>query len=145
MASLILEYRPRYAAFATSGSGSTSLARWYGHHGPTEQRGRRQYPIDRYTMETKRQLDVLEKHLAENEYMAGDSYTIADIAIWPWYGQLALDRLYTGAYEFLDIEKSFDSEIQKGDSPFTKNLTTESLNVLVSYCVDGNYIPSIYL
>jgi GSH-dependent disulfide-bond oxidoreductase len=60
------------------------------------------YPIDRFAMEAKRQLDVLDRHLAENEWMAGGTYTIADIAIWPWYGQLALGRLYN-AGEFLDV------------------------------------------
>ena len=62
-----------------------------------------QYPIDRFAMETKRQLDVLNRHLAENTYMAGDEYSIADIAIWSWYGALALGRLYEAA-EFLDVE-----------------------------------------
>ncbi|SLN38043.1 Disulfide-bond oxidoreductase YghU [Pseudoruegeria aquimaris] len=61
-----------------------------------------QYPIDRFAMEAKRQLDVLDRHLAENTYMTGDDYTIADIAIWSWYGQLALGRLYDAA-EFLDV------------------------------------------
>tara|TARA_R110002096_G_scaffold68360_2_gene165091 strand:+ start:864 stop:1709 length:846 start_codon:yes stop_codon:yes gene_type:complete len=61
-----------------------------------------QYPIDRFTMETKRQLDVLNRHLSENEYMAGDEYSIADIAIWPWYGSLVLGDLYDAA-EFLDV------------------------------------------
>jgi len=60
------------------------------------------YPIERYAMEAKRQLDVLDRHLAENDWMAGGIYTIADIAIWPWYGQLALGRLYN-AGEFLDV------------------------------------------
>ena len=60
-----------------------------------------EYCIDRFTMETKRQLDVLDKHLANNQYMVGDEYTIADIAIWPWYGQVVLDIVY-GAAEFLD-------------------------------------------
>lgn len=63
-----------------------------------------QYPIDRYTMETKRQLDLLNKILAEREYIAGDEYTIADIANWSWYGQLVLGDLYDGAAEFLDVE-----------------------------------------
>ena len=54
-------------------------------------------------METKRQLDVLDKHLANNEYMAGDEYSIADMAIWAWYGVLVLGRLYS-AGEFLDVE-----------------------------------------
>lgn len=61
-----------------------------------------EYPINRYAMEVKRQLDVLDRHLAENEYMAGDEYSIADIAIWPWYGGLALGRAYDAA-EFLDV------------------------------------------
>ncbi len=61
------------------------------------------YCIDRYSMETKRQLDVLDKHLASNTYMSGDDYSIADIAIWPWYGALALGRLYDAA-EFLDVK-----------------------------------------
>ena len=53
-----------------------------------------EYCIDRFTMETKRQLDVLDKQLAKNKYICGDEYTIADIAIWPWYGVLVLGRLY---------------------------------------------------
>ena len=60
------------------------------------------YPIDRYTMEVKRQLDLLDKHLADNEYFVGSDYTIADMAIWPWYGELALGNLYS-AGEFLDV------------------------------------------
>jgi len=60
-----------------------------------------EYPINRYAMEVKRQLDVLDRHLAENEYMAGNDYSIADIAIWPWYGGLVLNRAYEAA-EFLD-------------------------------------------
>jgi GST-like protein len=62
-----------------------------------------EYAINRYAMEVKRQFDVLDRQLAENEFVAGDEYTIADIAIWPWYGGLALDRTYTGAGEFLDV------------------------------------------
>ncbi len=62
-----------------------------------------QYPIDRFSMETKRQLDVLERQLAERPYIAGETYSIADMAIWAWYGQLALGRLYSAA-EFLDVE-----------------------------------------
>ncbi len=63
-----------------------------------------EYPIDRYAMETKRQLDVLDRHLADNCYLAGDAYTIADIANWPWYGQLVLGRLYD-AGEFLQVQE----------------------------------------
>ncbi|MBO9473022.1 glutathione-dependent disulfide-bond oxidoreductase [Shimia sp. R10_1] len=62
-----------------------------------------EYPINRFAMETKRQLDVLNRQLTENKYIAGDEYTIADIAIWSWYGALALGRLYEAA-EFLDVE-----------------------------------------
>ncbi|WP_301377581.1 MULTISPECIES: glutathione-dependent disulfide-bond oxidoreductase [Thalassolituus] len=61
-----------------------------------------EYPIERFTMEVKRQLDVLDKHLANNTYMAGDEYSIADIAIWPWYGELAQGNLYE-AGKFLDV------------------------------------------
>ncbi len=60
-----------------------------------------EYPINRYTMEVKRQLDVLDRHLAENDYLAGDEYSIADIAVWPWYAGVLLNRVY-GAAEFLD-------------------------------------------
>lgn len=62
---------------------------------------RLEYPINRFAMEVKRQLDVLDHRLAENQYMCGDEYTIADIAIWPWYGALVLDRVYDAA-EFLE-------------------------------------------
>ncbi|PKG76724.1 glutathione-dependent disulfide-bond oxidoreductase [Shewanella sp. GutCb] len=61
-----------------------------------------EYPINRFTMETKRQLDVLDKQLANNEYIAGDEYSIADMAIWPWYGSLVLGNIYDAA-EFLDV------------------------------------------
>lgn len=61
-----------------------------------------QYPIDRFTMETKRQLDVLDKRLSDREWIAGDAYSIADMAIWSWYGQLVLGRLYNAA-TFLDV------------------------------------------
>ena len=60
------------------------------------------YPIDRYAMETKRQLDVLDRHLAEQPFMAGQDYTIADMAIWPWYGNLVRGAIYDAA-EFLDV------------------------------------------
>lgn len=62
-----------------------------------------EYPINRYSMEVKRQLDVLDKQLAAHEFIAGDKYTIADMAIWPWYGGLVLGTLY-GAAEFLDVK-----------------------------------------
>ncbi|HIF9538363.1 TPA: glutathione-dependent disulfide-bond oxidoreductase [Photobacterium damselae] len=62
-----------------------------------------EYPINRFTMEAKRQLDVLDKQLAKHRYIAGDEYSIADMAIWPWYGNLVLGRLYDAA-KFLDVD-----------------------------------------
>lgn len=62
-----------------------------------------EYPINRYAMETKRQLDVLDKQLEKHEFVAGDEYSIADMAIWPWYGGIALNRVYNAA-EFLDTQ-----------------------------------------
>lgn len=73
----------------------------FGHfyaYAPTKQ----EYPINRYAMEVKRQLDVLDRHLAQHRYMAGDDYTIADMAIFPWYGGLVLGELYSAA-EFLAV------------------------------------------
>ena len=61
-----------------------------------------EYPIDRYAMEVKRQLDVLDRHLAENEYMAGSEYSIADMGVWPWYGALVKGLVYD-AGEFLQV------------------------------------------
>lgn len=63
-----------------------------------------EYPIDRYAMETKRQLDVLDRLLAEREYIAGDQYTIADIAVAPWYGRLQAGEAYD-AGEFLSVDE----------------------------------------
>jgi GSH-dependent disulfide-bond oxidoreductase len=63
-----------------------------------------EYAIDRFAMEIKRQLDVLDQHLAQNEYMAGKDYSIADIAIWPWYGALAKGLLYDSG-EFLQVQE----------------------------------------
>jgi GST-like protein len=62
-----------------------------------------EYSIDRFTMETKRQMDVLDRELGENRFLGGDEYTIADIATWPWYGNLVLGEAY-GAGEFLQVE-----------------------------------------
>lgn len=63
-----------------------------------------EYCIDRFAMEVKRQLDVLDKHLEDKAYMCGDEYSIADIAIWPWYGALMLNRVYDAA-EFLSVHE----------------------------------------
>jgi GST-like protein len=62
-----------------------------------------EYAIDRYAMEAKRQLDVLDRHLAEHEYLAGSRYTIADMSVWPWYGALVKGLLYGGG-EFLQVQ-----------------------------------------
>jgi len=63
-----------------------------------------QYPIDRFAMEVKRQLDVLDRRLADNEFIAGDEYSIADMAIWPWYGALVKGLAYSAA-EFLSVHE----------------------------------------
>lgn len=62
-----------------------------------------EYPINRYAMEVKRQMDVLDRHLADHAFLAGDQYTIADMAVWPWYGAMARGLLYD-AGEFLNVE-----------------------------------------
>ncbi len=81
-----------------------------------------EYPIDRFAMEVKRQLDVLDRRLAESEFVAGAAYTIADMAIWPWYGGLVKGWLY-GAAEFLDVQSY--TNVQRwaeaiGERPATK-------------------------
>lgn len=68
------------------------------HYAPTKI----EYAIDRFAMEVKRQLDVLDRHLADHRFMAGDEYTIADMAIWPWYGRLIRGGAYGDAATFLD-------------------------------------------
>ena len=76
----------------------------FGHfyvYAPTKQ----EYPINRYAMEAKRQMHVLDRRLSESKYVAGAEYSIADIAIWPWYGQLALHRIYESAGEFLAVDE----------------------------------------
>ena len=64
-----------------------------------------EYAIDRFAMEVKRQLDVLDRRLADNEYLAGKEYTIADIAVWPWYGALAKGLLYGESGQFLSVHE----------------------------------------
>ena len=77
-----------------------------------------EYPINRFAMETKRQLDLLDKLLAERPYIAGDHYTIADMAIWPWYGVLVQGKLYD-AGEFLDV-KSYGNVVRWADKIFER-------------------------
>jgi GSH-dependent disulfide-bond oxidoreductase len=63
-----------------------------------------EYPIDRFAMEVKRQMDVLDRRLADNAYLAGDDYSIADMAVWSWYGALAMGLIYE-AGEFLQVQE----------------------------------------
>lgn len=116
--SILLHLAEQFGAFlASSGPGRAETLNWlfwnmgsapflgggFGHfykYAPEPM----EYPIDRYAMETKRLLDVLDRRLAETRYLAGDEYTIADIANWPWYGALAKGRLYDAA-EFLQVHE----------------------------------------
>jgi GST-like protein len=113
---ILLYLAEKFAAFLpVEGSARTECLSWlfwqmgsapylgggFGHfyaYAPTKI----EYAIDRFAMETKRQLDVLDRRLAESPYLAGSEYTIADIAVWAWYGALVLGRLY-GAAEFLQV------------------------------------------
>ncbi|WP_320176966.1 glutathione-dependent disulfide-bond oxidoreductase [Roseovarius pacificus] len=114
--SILLHLAEKFGAFLpASGPGRTETLNWlfwqmgsapylgggFGHfyHYAPEQW---QYPIDRFTMEVKRQLDVLDRQLAGRPFIAGDEYGIADMAIWPWYGNLVLGRQYGDAATFLD-------------------------------------------
>ncbi|MEI4261049.1 glutathione-dependent disulfide-bond oxidoreductase [Roseovarius sp. D0-M9] len=114
---ILLHLAEKYGAFLpASGAARTETLNWlfwqmgsapylgggFGHfyaYAPEKY----EYPINRFAMETKRQLDVLDRQLAEREHIAGDAYSIADMAIWPWYGQLALGRTYEDAGTFLDV------------------------------------------
>jgi len=115
--SILVHLAETFGAFLpASGPGRTETFNWlmwqmgsapyvgggFGHfyaYAPYKMR----YPIDRFAMETKRQLDVLDRRLAESRFLAGDDYSIADIASWPWYGNLALGKLY-GAGTFLSVD-----------------------------------------
>ena len=115
--SILMHLAEKFGAFLpASGPGRTETLNWlmwqmgsapflgggFGHfyaYAPEKLK----YPIDRFAMEAKRQLDVLDRELAERPYIAGNDYSIADMAIWPWYGQLCLGRLYDAA-TFLDVE-----------------------------------------
>lgn len=115
--SILLYLAEKFGSFLPSGSARTETLNWlfwqmgsapllgggFGHfysYAPVKIK----YAIDRYAMEAKRQLDVLDRTLAEREYIAGDDYSIADMAIWPWYGGLALNRVYEAA-EFLQTHE----------------------------------------
>jgi len=114
--SILIHLAEKFGAFLPkSGPGRTEVLNWlmwqmgsapfvgggFGHfyaYAPEKY----EYPINRYAMETKRQLDVLDRRLAEVAFVAGEEYSIADMAIWPWYGGLVLGRAYDAA-EFLDV------------------------------------------
>lgn len=117
-ASILLHLAEKFRAFLPkSGAARTEVMNWlfwqmgaapylgggFGHfyaYAPEKW----EYPINRFAMEVKRQLDVLDRQLAEREFIAGPDYTIADMAIWPWYGNLTLGRAYGDAGTFLDTE-----------------------------------------
>lgn len=92
-------------------------------YAPTKQ----EYPINRYTMEAKRQLDVLDRRLADNEFVAGADYTIADMAIWPWYGGLVKGWLYDVA-EFLSV-KDYKNVVRWADQLFARPAVTRGRKV----------------
>ncbi len=115
-ASILMYLGEKFGAFIPEGRARTEMYNWlfwqmgsapylgggFGHfyaYAPEKW----EYPINRFAMETKRQLDVLDRHLAENAFMAGSDYSIADMAIWPWYGQLAQGKQYS-AGTFLQVE-----------------------------------------
>jgi len=115
--SILLHLAERFGALLPGGRARTEALNWlfwqmgsapflgggFGHfyvYAPK----RWEYPIDRYAMEVKRQLDVLDQHLAQHRYLAGEEYSIADIATWPWYGALVLGRLYS-AGTFLSVHE----------------------------------------
>ena len=115
--SILLYLAERFGAFLPEGRARTEALNWlfwqvastpylgggFGHfykYAPEKLR----YPIDRYATEVKRQLDVLNRHLSTRRYLAGDEYSIADIATWPWYGALATGRLYS-AGTFLSVHE----------------------------------------
>jgi GSH-dependent disulfide-bond oxidoreductase len=129
--SILLHLAEKFGAFLpASGQGRAECLSWlfwqmgsapylgggFGHfyaYAPTKI----EYAIDRFAMEVKRQLDVLNRRLADHEFLAGDQYTIADIAVWPWYGGLAQGLLY-GAGEFLNVQEY--SHVQRWTNAIAK-------------------------
>jgi len=115
--SILLYLAEKFSAFLPTGAARTECLNWlfwqmgsapylgggFGHfyaYAPQKI----EYAIDRFAMETKRQMDVLDRRLAEARYLAGDTYSIADMAVWPWYGALAKGQLYE-AGEFLQVHE----------------------------------------
>ncbi len=115
-ASILMYLAEKFGAFIPEGQARVECFNWlfwqmgsapylgggfghFYHYAPYKM----EYPINRFAMEVKRQMDVLDRHLAENEYLAGSEYSIADMATWPWYGRLAQGKAYE-AGEFLDVK-----------------------------------------
>ncbi|KAL3789456.1 hypothetical protein ACHAWO_002785 [Cyclotella atomus] len=97
---------------------------------------KQQYPIDRFTMETKRQLDLLNNVLKDQAYVACDEYTIADIAIWTWHGQLALGRMYS-AKEFLNIDEEYPNVVRWAEKIAERNAVKRGIVVNRSWGEEG--------
>ena len=115
--SILLHLADKFGAFVPIGSGRAECLSWlFWQVGATPYLGggfghfyayapeKWEYPINRFAMEVKRQLDVLDRRLGDSRFLAGDDYTIADIAAWPWYGGLALGRLYGESATFLEVQ-----------------------------------------
>src|SRR5699024_7387506 len=94
---------------------------------------------DRYTMEVKRQLDVLDRQLADNRFVAGDEYTIADMAIWPWYGNLVANKVYSAA-EFLDAQ-SYHHVMRWQKEVYSRPAVQRGRIVNRSSGEPGNFLP----
>ncbi len=97
------------------------------------------YPLDRFTMETKRQLDVLDKHLEKNKFIAGEEYTIADMAIFPWYGLLAKGTLYDAA-EFLSVHE-YKNVIRWADELLSRKAVLKGRLVNRSWGDEDQQVP----
>ena len=98
---------------------------------------KQQYPIDRFTMEAKRQLDVLNNVLKDQAYIACEEYTIADIAIWPWYGGVVLGYLYDGSKEFLNVEEDYPHVIRWAKKIAEREAVKRGILVNKSWGDDG--------
>ncbi len=99
-----------------------------------------EYPINRFAMEVKRQLDVLDRHLADNDYMAGSEYSIADIAIWPWYGLLAQGKIYDESGTFLDV-KSYKNVVRWTDQIARRDAVERGRKVNRAWGEDHEQLP----
>jgi len=99
-----------------------------------------EYPINRFAMEVKRQLDVLDRHLAENAYMAGEEYSIADMAIWPWYGVLVQGKIYDDSGTFLDV-KSYKHVLRWTEQIAKREAVKRGLKVNRKWGEDHEQLP----